>query len=186
MDMLTELIWTLAIIPPMRTIITLLFTFCLFWTNAQEYLIDFRVKKLQYQEDSIVYEVARELQILTDKTSEIIKLGEVGGQEIGVQLEILTSELEEESSHILGKVYYHRESENSDWLKITGYAHSRTGVNNIDSRVEAEQKRVERIKNAPNERLRKMFSQMNSDSSGNPGNPEYFKIDYLLFVYLNE
>lgn len=170
----------------MRTTITLLFTFCFFWTNAQEYLIDLRVKKLQYEEDSTVYEVARELDILTDKTSEIIKLGEVGEQEIGVQLEILTSELEGTPSYILGKVYYHRESENSDWLILTAYAHSRTGVNNIDSRVEAEQKRVKRIKNAPNERLRRMFSQMNSDSFGNPGNPEYFSIDYLLFVYLNE
>jgi hypothetical protein len=170
----------------MRTLIIIILTFCFSWSNAQEYLIDLRVKKIQYQEDSIAFEVASELEILTNKTTEIINLGKVGKQEIGVQFEILTSELGEVSSHILGKAYYHRESENSDWLKIAGSAYSRTGVNNIDSRVEAEQKRVERIKNAPNERLRKMFSQMNSDSSGDPGNSGYFKIDYLLFVYLNE
>ncbi len=172
----------LAIILPMRTLISTALIFSFFWVNAQEYLIDFRVKKLKYEQDSTVGDT-QGLEILVDKTTEVINLGTVGKQEIGVQFEILKSELEGTSNYILAKVYYYRNSENTDWVRITKFSHSRIKVANINSREEAEQKRIERIKNAPNERIRKMYSQYNSDSSSDP---IYFQIEYLLFVYQNE
>lgn len=166
----------------MRTLIFLIMFFCFSCVNAQKYLFDLRIKKIQYEEDSTVNDVLEEFEILTDKTTEIVNLGKVGDREIAIQLEILKSELEGTLSNILAKVYYYRNSKNEDWQRITKFNHDHIKVSDLKTRVEAEQERLKRIKNAPNERIRKMFSQTNSNSSSNPD----FQIDYLLFVYRNK
>ena len=166
----------------MRTVFILLFVLCAGLTYGQKtkYLIDLKINKLYYKGDSIVFNDPSIYEIKTSGTSEIVEIGQINDVHLGVQYEILNSQLNNKNSFIAAKVYYIR-SGTADWEQIVYFNHSNIFIDKLSDKKENDRKFEEKIKNAKNEKIRQTYLRGNSETLGDPVSfGIYYRINYYM------
>jgi hypothetical protein len=160
----------------MKHLITILTILISVYAWGQEYIIDLRIQKIVYKDDSLVYETPKTFETTTTQATPIIKIGKIGDNVFGVQIELLKSKLGQGDRFIAGRIYYIKKSKNSDWEKLLTSVYQRVGVWDLKSRVD-EETRQKQIRKEKNENVRKMYNTTDSDTM------DEFGVYYYNYYY---
>lgn len=104
------------------------------FSQDTRFLVDVHVSFLKYRGDSIELSTPRLITVNTDKCSEIFSLGKVKEHELGMQVEILSSELGRIPGYVIGQAFYIKRY--NRWELITRFDHAEKTVTPIAERPE--------------------------------------------------
>ena len=161
----------------MKYLLTILTLIVSTSTWGQEYLIDLRIKKIVYLDDSLVYDIPKTFESTTTQVTPIIEIGTLGDNIFGVQIELLKSELGDDDRFIAGRVYYVKKGKTSDWESVLTSIHQRVRVDELKSRIK-EEDRQKTIREEKDDETRKMYMQTDSDSM-----QDEFGVYYYNYFY---
>jgi hypothetical protein len=102
------------------------------FSQTAKFLVDARVAFIKYQGDSIEIDNPKMFTVNTNKCTEIFSLGKTKLYEIGMRVEILSSELSGKTGFIVGKAYYIKK--NGQWEVIVKFDHAEEIISPISSR----------------------------------------------------
>ena len=110
---------------------------------SQNYLVDFNLKSLKYDNDSIIFDGFKEFSVAFNNCSNIIELCQLKKNTFGIQFEILKSCLGDTSRNISAYIIY-KSDMNHHWEKIY-----ESGFNEIILNEENPLKKLREQKNLP-------------------------------------
>lgn len=166
----------------MKQLIAILFILVssLTFGQKEKYLIDFKILKIIYQGDSVMFDKPHPVEINLSKVSHIVEIGQINGMHLGVKFEILKSDLDEGGSFIAGRIYYIKTA--NDWEEISQFGHSTITLEVLSQKKGNDKELEKEFKSIAVEEKQQLLTSSNSEIVG--GDPVIFGIYYRIHFYV--